>query len=438
MPSNPPVASLYDLARRRLDQLVQVEPGEVRGLVVAFGYFFSVLCAYYIIRPVRDEMGVAVGPAGLQVLFGIVLVVMLAAVPLFGWVVSNFARRLIVPVIYAFFVVNLLVFWALLRSGVTAPWLASTFFVWTSVFNLFIVSLFWSLMSDLYRTDQAKRLYGCIAAGGSVGALTGPLLTQSLVSIVGPSHLLLLSAFFLLVAMAAALTLRRLFAGITGDQADAQPIGAGLLAGAVRVWQSPLLFRIALWVLLANLVSTLFYLEQSRIVGETLSDRTQRVLLFSRIDLAVNLLTLVAQLFVTSHVLQRLGVVWGAALLPAWACLGLLALAAAPTLAVIATVMAIERVIAFALASPAVKVLYTGVDSEEKYKGQNFIDTVVYRGGDAASGWLFNALAKGLGLGASALAVAALPMALVWLGLSVVLGREQDKAVLSRKTPTAA
>ena len=424
---------------RLIARVVDVEPREVAGLVVAFVYFLCVLCAYYIIRPVRDEMGVAVGPAGLQQLFGIVFVVMLGAVPLFGWVVSRFARRLIVPVIYAFFVACLLLFWGLLTgrsgaspdalgSGVTSPWLATTFFVWSSVFNLFIVSLFWCLMSDLWRTDQAKRLYGFIAAGGSVGALSGPLLTQAFVGRVGPANLLLFSALFLIVATAAALVLRRLFTGVVGGQTDMEPIGRGVLSGAVRVWQSPLLFRIALWVLLANLVSTLFYLEQSRIVGETLADRTQRVLLFSRIDLAVNVLTLVAQLFVTSRVLQRFGVTVGAIALPAWALLGLLALAVSPTLAVIVTVMAVERIIAFALASPAVKVLYTGVEAQDKYKAQNFIDTVVYRGGDAASGWLFNAAAKGLGLGAAGLAAVALPLGLVWLGLSVALGRSTRRA----------
>ena len=413
--------------RRFIGRTVRIEPGEIKGLAASFGYFFSVLCAYYIIRPVRDEMGVAVGPGGLQVLFSIVFGVMLAAVPLFGWVVSRFPRRQIVPVIYAFFVACLLVFWALLAAGVSSPLLAGTFFVWSSVFNLFVVSLFWSLMADLWRTDQAKRLYGCIAAGGSAGALTGPLLTQGLVVWLGANNLLLISAFFLCLAVAAAVALRRLFQGIAGDQTAENPLGAGLLSGAVRVWEDPLLFKIALWVLLANLVSTLFYLEQSRIVGETLTNRTARVLLFSRIDLAVNVLTLLAQMFVTAHVLSRVGLVYGATALPAWATIGLVALALSPSLAVIATVMAVERVLAFSLASPAVKVLYTGVAADDKYKAQNFIDTVVYRGGDAASGWLFSGLAKGFGLGASAVAVVALPLGLVWLGLSVALGRAEGR-----------
>jgi ATP:ADP antiporter, AAA family len=301
------LGNIGDRLHRLIGRAVEVEGREVKGLLVSFAYFFCVLCAYYIIRPVRDDMGVAVGPEGLKQLFTVVFFVMLGAVPVFGWVVARFARRMIVPVIYAFFIACLLVFWLALRSGVNSAWLGGTFFVWTSVFNLFIVSLFWSLMSDLYRTDQAKRLYGFIAAGGSAGAFSGPLVTQTLVQWVGPSNLLLVSAMFLAFALAASLMLRQLFKGVSGGRADERPIGEGVFSGAVRVWESPLLFRIAMWVLLANVVSTLFYLEQSRIVGETLTDRTARVLLFSRIDLAVNVLTLATQVFLTSRVLQTFG-----------------------------------------------------------------------------------------------------------------------------------
>lgn len=417
------------MIERALFRVVHAERAEIAGMLWSFAYFFAVLCAYYIIRPVRDEMGVVVGPSGLERLFLIVFFVMLAAVPLFGWVVSTFARRRIVPIIYGFFVANLLMFWALFRGGVHGTIVAGAFFVWVSVFNLFVVSLFWILMSDLWRTDQAKRLYGFIAAGGSAGALAGPLLTQSLVGIVGTSNLLLVSALLLMGAAAAAMVLRRLFQGLAGS-GEEQPVGKGLFAGAVAVWQSPYLFRIALWILLANLVGTLFYLEQSRIVGETLTDRADRVRLFARIDLLVSVLTILAQLFLTGRFLERFGVGVAAAILPASAGLGLVALAMAPTLGVIVTIMAVERSIAFALANPAIKVLYTAVDQEEKYKAQNFNDTVVFRAGDAASGWIFNTVAKGLGFGLGATAAATLPIALAWLGLSVALGRQQ--AALAR------
>jgi len=417
--------------QRLLTRVVAVQRQEMVGLIWSFAFFFCVLCAYYIIRPLRDEMGVTLGPQRLPWLFSAVLVVMLAAVPLFGWVVSTFARRRIVPVVYGFAIANLLGFWLCFASGTHGAIVAATFFVWVSVFNLFVVSLFWSLMSDLYRSDQATRLYGFIAAGGSAGALAGPLLTQSLVGILGATNLLLVSALLLLAATKAALVLRRLFAGISARQSEERPLGKGLLAGAIAVWRSPYLFRIALWILVANLVSTLFYLEQARIVGETLTDRTERVQLFARLDLAVSIATILAQVFLTARVLARFGITAAIAALPAFAGLGLVGLALSPTLAVIVSILATERALAFAISNPAMKVLYTVLEPEQKYKAQNFNDTVVFRAGDAASGWIFNALAKSLGLSLPTIAGITLPLAALWLLLSLRLGRGHAQAASS-------
>jgi AAA family ATP:ADP antiporter len=422
------VSTPAPLARSRLERLlaaiVELEGNEIAALLWSFAFFFFVLCAYYIIRPLRDEMGVSLGPARLQWLFSAVFVVMLAAVPLFGWVVSSFARRRIVPIVYGFLIANLVGFWGLFATGVHGSLVAGTFFVWVSVFNLFAVSLFWSLMSDLYRSEQARRLYGFIAAGGSAGALAGPLLTQSLVGVLGATNLLLVSALLLLAATQAALALRRLFSGVAGRQSEERPLGKGLLAGAIAVWRSSYLFQIALWILLANLISTLFYLEQARIVGETLADRTQRVQLFARLDLAVSLATILAQVFLTPRVLSRFGLAAAIAVLPSFAALGLIGLALSPTLIVIVSILAIERALAFALSNPALKVLYTVLAPEAKYKAQNFNDTVVFRGGDAASGWIFNSLAKSLGLSLASVAVLSLPLALLWFLLSLRLGRQ--------------
>lgn len=414
------------LLERALARIVAVEGEEAAGVVWSFAFFFFVLSAYYIIRPLRDDMGVSLGAERLQWLFSAVFVVMLAAVPLFGWVVSSFPRRRIVPVVYGFLIANLVGFWLLFASGAQGVVAAATFFVWVSVFNLFAVSLFWSLLSDLYRSEQARRLYGFIAAGGSAGALAGPLLTQGLVAVLGATNLLLISALLLLAATYAALVLRRLFAGVGTRQSEDRPLGKGLLAGATAVWRSPYLFRIALWILLANLVSTLFYLEQARIVGEALADRTERVQLFARLDLAVSIATILAQMFLTARVLGRFGLGAAIAALPACAIVGLLALALAPSLAVIVSVLAAERALAFAISNPALKVLYTALAAEEKYKAQNFNDTVVFRGGDAAAGWIFNGLAKGLGLSLATVAVLSLPVAFLWLLLSLLLGRQHE------------
>lgn len=406
-----------------LSRVVAVEPGEIAALLWSFGYFCTILTSYYIIRPLRDEMGVAVGQAALQNTFTIVFLIMLAAVPVFGWLVSNVARRLIVPIVYGFFIADILLFWVGFRFLAGGLELSRLFFIWASVFNLFTVSLFWILMSELWTSPAAKRLYGFIAAGGSAGAMLGPLVTQGLVALVGPEDVLPAAAFFLALGASAAVRLRRLVPAAEHASAS-QPTGRDVLAGAVQVWQSPYIFRIALLILLANLVSTFFYLEQSRIVGEVIADRAERVRLFSRLDLAVNVLTIALQVLLTGRLMRRLGVGPTVAALPAVAIAGLLALTVAPSLWVVAAIMIAERAVAFSLASPAVKVLWTVVDPEAKYKAQSFVDTVVFRGGDAASGWMLGHLgAAGMGLGHGAIALVMLPFAGLWLALALALGR---------------
>ncbi len=407
---------------RLLARVVHVERREIAALVLSFTYFFFVLAAYYIVRPIRDEMGVMVGTGGLERIFTYVFLVMLCAVPVFGWVVSTFERRTIVPLIYAFFISNLVAFWLLLNAFGQTPTLATVFFVWASVFNLFVISLFWSLMSELWQSEQAKRLYGLIAAGGSIGGLAGPLVTQTFVGLIGPNTLLLVSAAFLAAALATSIRLR----AVLSDASAAEPghdkpmAEGGVLAGALQVWNSPYLWRIALCILLANFVSTIFYFEQARIVKLAIADRAERVQLFARMDFTVSALTILIQVLATGRIMERFGAGIAAALLPASAVVGLLALALAPTLAVIVAIIVTERAIAFSLSSPAMRVFYTLVQPEEKYKAQNFIDTVVYRGGDAASGWAANAL----GVGVVAMAAFTLPFAGAWLVLTLLLGRQ--------------
>jgi ATP:ADP antiporter, AAA family len=405
-------------------RVADLQPGEIRGLLASFAYFFCLLTAYYIVRPIREDMGAmlrAADPDALKNTFAYVFGVMLIAVPVFGWLVSSFERRRIVPIIYIFFIANLLVFWLVMSNGTASTVMAKTYFVWVSVFNLFVVSLFWSVMATYWSSGSAKRLYGIIAAGGTIGALTGPLITQTFARVIGPTNLLLVAAVFLGLALAVAVALPRLF------HADHQAAAEGakpavtwqsVLQGARRVWDDPFLFRVAMWVLLANLISTFFYFEQARIVGAAITDRTARVELFARIDLAVSVLTIIAQIFGTARLIERFGLGMTVASLPASAMFAFVALAISPTLAVIVGIVVVERAIHFALSSPAARVLWTVVEPEDKYKSQNFIDTVVYRGGDAASGWFFDALGKTLGLGTAGIAAVTLPLAAVWCWLS--------------------
>ncbi len=405
-------------------QATSVRPTEVRALLASFATFFAVLTAYYIVRPMREELGTMLTDTdkdALKSVFVIVFLVMLAAVPIFGWVVSRFPKRHVVPIVYLFFMTHLAIFWATL-GGHPSRFMAMSFFVWVSVFNLFVVSLFWSVMAASWHGEQAKRLYGVIAAGGTIGALTGPLIAQTFVQVIGPNNLLLVALLFLGLALAVAATLPALSADAV-DTREQAVTWSSILDGARRTWNHPYLFRIAFWILLANLISTYFYFEQARIVGAAVTERAARVQLFARMDLAVSALTIAAQIFGTAKVIERFGLGLTTASLPIAAMLGFVALAVAPTLAVIIAVVVIERALHFSFSSPGVKVLWTAADADDKYKAQNFVDTVVYRGGDAASGYYFDWLGKTLGLGAGGLATVTLPLAAIWCWLSFDLAR---------------
>jgi AAA family ATP:ADP antiporter len=418
MTTHKPASSAALVARLR--RFVSVEPHELAALLASFAMFFALLSAYYIIRPVRDEIGVGLGKSVLHELFTVVFFVMVALVPLFGFVAARFPRRRVMPAVYLFFAFDLVVFWAAMKAYPESAWVGGAFFVWASVFNLFVVSLFWSLMADLWAHDQAKRLYGFIAAGGTAGALAGPLVAQTLVRALTPVDLLLASAALLIASMAAGLAARWYSGGSSGNAI--QPVGGGILDGALKVFTTPLFARIALFVFLANIVGTFFYLEQARLIATSITDSAARVEFFSGRDLAVSTLTLLIEVFGTARVLRYFGVTAALIALPAVATFGTLLLSFNAALWIVAAVMVAERVTAFSLANPAIKVIYTLATPEEKYKVQNFIDTVVFRGGDASSGWMYAILGGGLGFAAGGLTAAAIPMVLAWLWIAQRLG----------------
>ncbi|MGD8631274.1 MAG: MFS transporter, partial [Gammaproteobacteria bacterium] len=282
-----------------LQRLVNVRPGEVAALVWAFLYFFSLLCSYYIVRPMRDEMGIAGGVDNLQWLFTGTFLAMLAVVPLFGWVSSRFERRRFLPAVYGFFIANLLLFFVLFQSAVTHAWVARAFFIWTSVFNLFVVSVFWSFMTDIFSNAQARRLFGCIAAGGTAGAICGPLLTTLLALPLGPANLLPVSAGLLGIAV---FCIHRLGAwqaaagqGNPAATQNAAAIGGQVLAGVQLALRSPYLLGICLLMLLFTTLATFLYFQQAQIVRDSFSDPAQRTAVFAAMDLAVNILTLLFQ-----------------------------------------------------------------------------------------------------------------------------------------------
>ena len=414
-----------------LHRLVQVRREEIAAMLWSFSYFFWLLCSYYVLRPVRDEMGIQGGVGNLPWLFTGTFVAMVAAVPLFGWVSSRFPRRKLLPMVYLFFAANVLLFYALLKSGIAPARTAQAFFIWVSVFNLFVVSVFWSFMADLFRNEQARRLYGFISAGGSTGALAGPIVTATLAPLVGPANLLPLSAVMLLVAVLciyrlAALPDRNPAMHASSPGKTGEPIGGGILSGVTLALKSPYLLGICVYVALGTLLGTFLYFHQANIVAVDVPSSGERTALFAKIDFAVNALTLICQLFVVGRLIGRFGVGFALTLLPIVAVAGFFAIGLMPTLTVLVVFQVIRRAGEYAITRPTREILFTVLNREEKYKSKNFIDTVVFRGGDAVSGWLFEGL-RIIGLGFAGIAFVAMPIALLWAGTGWWLGRNQDE-----------
>ncbi len=406
--------------RGSLERLLRAQPHELAALGWAFAYFFLLLAAYYVLRPVRDALAVQAGAGQLQWLFTATFLAMLALVPAYGWLCARLARARFLPAVYDFFILNLIGFHFLPDPKV--------FFVWLSVFNLFAVSVFWSLMADLFDQGQAVRLFGAISAGGSCGAIAGPALTAGAATALGTPDLLLLSALLLFLSMIAMLRLiawGRKFPR-QGEPSAEEPMGGSLLAGARAALSSPYLLGICAYLFCYTVLSTSLYFQQVEIVGKALPDAAERTRFFAIVDLAVNSIALIVQITLTARLGALLGTGWMLALMPLVSILGFAALGAAPTLAVLLAVGITRRAGEFAISKPVREALYTVAPREDRYKAKSFIDTVVYRGGDAFSGWLFGLL-RGAGMGASGLAYAAVPVAGAWLAVSFWLGRKAGR-----------
>ena len=406
---------------------------EEAGLVLLSGlYFFFILSAYYVIRPIREEMAVAGGVENIPWLFTGTLVGMLLVHPIFAAVVSRWTRRRFVTVTYRFFMLNLLIYYVLLSlvpEGTASVWVGRTFFVWISVFNLFVVSVFWSFMTDIFREGQSRRLFGLIGVGGTVGGIVGSSITAFLVGFLSPATLLLFSVVLLEGAVLCLKALDARCAGGTGHGSrldEAEPvIGGSALEGIRRVLASPYLLGIGAFMLLFTIGSTFLYNIQADIVSRTFATAAQRTSVFARIDLSVNVLTLCTQLFLTGRLLKWFGVRLTIGILPVISILGFLALGAAPVFAVFVAFQVLRRAGNFALAVPTREVLYTVLPRRDKYKAKNFNDLFVYRAGDQIGVWAFAGLGA-LGLGSSALALTMAPLAGLWLAVALWLGKKQS------------
>jgi AAA family ATP:ADP antiporter len=416
-----------------LRRIVDLRVGEWRAALLSAAYFFCLLCAYYVIRPLREAMGIAGSVDDLPWLYLGTLGATLAVTPLFGWLVSHFPRRRFIPIAYHVLAANLLVFFALFRGeGIDGHiGVARGFYIWTSVFNLFAVAVFWSFMADLWTSEQGKRLFGFIAAGGTLGAIAGASMTEFMVQNIGPVNLLLVSAALLELATLCIFALTR---AAPADSGAAERIGTpetplnrtGAWGGVTMVLQSPYLLGIAGYMLLFTMSSTFVYFEQARIVAETFgADAAARTAAFAKVDRLVNTLTLMLQVLAVGRMMRHLGVAMMLMLLPLVTIGGFIALAMAPTFAVLAAFQVARRGMDYAVARPAREVLYTVLPRETKYKAKSFNDVFVYRGGDALAAWLSAGL-KAAGLGFAAVLSTVVPLSILWLALGAALGWRQQ------------
>lgn len=393
----------------------------------ATAYGFFILFSYYILRAVRDEISSA-DRGNLQILWTAVFFVMLVAVPLYSWLTSKWSRGIFVPLVNRIFIACLLVFWlclALLPETVR-PWIDRVFYVWSSVFALFVVTVFWGLLADCFANSQAKRMFSFIAVGSSLGGMVGSSLTAGLAEIVPAFSLLLIACVPLEIASWCARTLHRQFGTgnvrIQGESMRA--ISGTAWTGMKVVFSSRYLMGIAAFIALMTFASTMLYFQQATLVADAFTDRSVRIAFFAKVDLAVSVLTIVFQVYLTARIIKWLGVGLTLAIVPIAVALGFLALGLCPTLAVLVVVQIAYRAGRYGLSKPAREILWTVLDREAKYKAKPFLDAAVYRGGDLASGWIYTGLAA-IGLSVGSIAIVAAPVAALWAMVGLALGRRE-------------
>ncbi len=423
-------------------EIFAVEPHEIRAVVLGFLYYFFLLGSYYILRPVRDAMATSYGadPASLSQLWTGTFIGTLIFVPMFAFASNRVKLQTLLPWVYGFIVLTLIGFIFLFQGAADDRWIAAGFYIWVSVFNMIITSVFWSFMADLFSRTQAKRVYGVVAAGGSAGAVAGPAITALLVKVVGTNMLLLISAagFVLTIGIVLLLVKEKERLRIAGHDAQRTRLDHTLAAHSFKgfdlVARSPYLLGIAGFVLLMTWVSTILYFMQQDLIARLFDTREARTQAFAMVDLVVNVLTIGIQMFGTGRLVARFGVTTGLILNPVLMIGGFIGVALMPVLLLVAQV--VRRVSEYGVARPSREMLFTIVDQESKYKAKSVIDTVVYRGGDFTVAWVQAGLAW-LGWGIAGVATFGIAVCAVWAWIALNLGRRYENVTGDRKSTLA-
>lgn len=405
-------------------------------LLCSAAWFATLLGGYYMIRPVRETIGVEGGIKELKSLFAIVFGTMLIAVPCYAQLVSRLRRRLLVPIVYRFLICNLILFSIGLYvfDGAARTWVARALFVWVSVYSLFAMSLFWSVMADTFRPEQGKRLFGWIAGAGTMGGLLGSAIVgSSFVSEIGIPGLLLIPAAMMEFGLFLYRRLEKLRMG--ADLKLQRPTGGNPFSGFAAVVRSPYLLSICGYVFLTAICGTTLYLQQAEVVGAAIPNEEDRVKVFARLDFFVQALTLLFQ-FAVAGWLMRFSLPLTLCILPLAYLIGFASIGMNPTFYVTLTTVVITRAAVYGLTVPAQGVLYTVVSKEEKYKAKNVIDTVVTRGGDAMVSQVGGRL-NAMKVPPLSLAWWMIPIATAWLVMAYLLGLRSVKKAADYSTANA-
>jgi AAA family ATP:ADP antiporter len=420
-----------DTSANFLTILSGVKPKEAKAVIISFVYFFFLMASYFILRPLRDTMGSVYGVAHLQELFTGTFIVSFLVAPIFAGLASRIRLATFLPWVYGFIALTLVVFFVLFErsGGANDRWIAAAFYVWTSTFNLLTISVFWSLMADIFASGQARRLFGLIAAGGTVGTICAPLFVLMAVDKLGTNNLILVSAAGFVITALLVRVLEGQKRALLAMEGEVQKttldrnLGGNPFDGFILLFKSPYLLMIGLFILLMTTISTVIYFQLQDVISHEFASRADRAKAFATIDTWTNTCAVLVQLFGTGRIISRFGVTLGLLLNPLIMVVAFLALVFHPVLLALMTIQVIRRFAEYAIAKPSRDMLFTVVDQQSKYKAKNVIDTVVYRGGDLTSSWLSAAV---LPYGVPGLAVLGIVCSLIWFPIAWMLGRRYE------------
>jgi AAA family ATP:ADP antiporter len=406
-----------------------IEPTEMKAVLLSMLYFFFLFGSYSIVKPVRDAMGTVYGMSHIQELFTGTFLASFLFAPLYSGLAARIRLSTFLPWVYGFVAITILLFYALFQFSAHDRGVAAAFYIWVSTFNILIISVFWTFMADIFSRTQAKRLFGFVAAGGTLGGIAGPAIATFLVKGLGNNNLMLISAAgFMLTAWLVTLLAKekqKLLAA--GAEAQTTTLDRKLAGnpfdGFKLLLRSPYLLLLALFLLLMTWISTIVYIQLGDLITKAFADRNARTQAYAMIDLSVNCIALFLQLFGTGRIISRFGVTTGLLVNPVVMVIAFLTVAFSPVLLVLASIQIIRRVAEYAVAKPTREMLFTVVDQESKYKAKNVIDTVVYRFGDVSSAWVSSVI---LPHGVAGLAIFGVIVSAVWFPVAYVLGRRYE------------